>query len=437
VVSLLVYLSFIYMLIRPRYGRKTAFLVSLLFLTCGRILFFDSFHGLIDIAYSALVYLSLISIFYLYTQKRYWLLFLVSYALTGITFLMKGLPSVYFQGASLLIWFLYKRSFRKLLTLQHVTGILLFTAIVASYYLIYLNRNPGTLPDIISTLFTESTQKTALGVSFLKTIKHLLTFPFEFIYHFLPWTFMVLYLIRRKSWTFIKGDEFLIYNLLLLAANIIIFWLSANTYGRYLFIHASFLFPVLLLLHRENEKENSLLYKVVSISFLITGILFIAGTMALPFSDQTNFVPRPLLVSILISVLILVFIFIVWKSRRLQIVAFAAVLLVFRIGFNWFILPSREKTDYNTVCRDRAIETGSNYRADQLYIYGDTEVPAHTMYYISREWKQAMKRRYGNREGRYFIVYEPEFPIYDYSKIGEIPSVQNGKRILSIVQIND
>jgi len=437
VVSLLFYLGIIYLMIRPRYGRKTAVLLALIFLTCGRILFFDSFHGLIDIAFSALVYLSLISIFYLYSRQKYWLLFLISYAITGITFLMKGLPSVYFQGASLLVWFIYKRNFRKLLTLQHFTGIFLFIAIVASYYLVYLNRNPGTLPDIINTLFTESTQKTALGVSLIKTLKHLLTFPLEFLYHFLPWTFMVIYLLRRNSWTIIKGDDFLKYNLLLLAANIIIFWLSADTYGRYLFIHACFLFPVLYILHRENEQENSLLYRIIVYSFLLTGIIFIAATLALPFSDQTNFVPRPFLVSITIAVLILVFMIIIWKSRRLQLISFIAALLVFRIGFNWFILPSREMSDYGTVCRDSAIETGLKYRADQLYIYGDTEVPAHMLYYISREWEQAMKRTYGNNEGRYFIVYEPEFPIYNYSKIEDIPTVHYGDRILSIVQIND
>jgi 4-amino-4-deoxy-L-arabinose transferase-like glycosyltransferase len=437
VVSLLVYLCIIFLLIRPRYGRRTAFMASLMFLTCGRILFFDSFHGLIDIAFSALVYLSLISIYYLYSRGRYWLLFLVSYALTGVTFLMKGLPSVYFQGASLLVWFLYRKNFRKLITLQHVAGILLFTAIVASYYLVYLNRNPGTLPDIIGTLFSESTQKTALGVSLMNTLMHLVTFPLEFLYHFLPWTVMVLYFLRRKSWKIIRADEFLTYNLLMLGANIVIFWLSAETYGRYLFIHACFLFPVMLLLHLRNQEENSIVYRIVTISFLFTGILMIAATVAFPFSDQTGFVPLPFLFSIITALLVLCFMLIVWRSNHLRLIAFAAALLVFRIGFNWFIFPSRERSAYLTQCRDRAKETGMNYKADRLFIYGDTEIPAHTLYYITREWEQPMQRSYANREGRYFIVYEGEFPIYNYTKIDELPTIQYGRRNLSIVRIND
>jgi hypothetical protein len=248
---------------------------------------------------------------------------------------------------------------------------------------------------------------------------------------------MAVYLLRRRSWKYIKTDEFLVYNLLMLGANIVIFWLSAETYGRYLFIHACFLFPVLLLLHLKNEEERSMLYRIVNTGFLVTGIPMIAGTLAFPFSDQTNFVPLPFLFSSITALLILCFMLIQWKADHIRIFAFAAALLVFRIGFNWFIFPSRERSDYKTRCRDRAIETGMNYKADQLYIYGDTEIPAHTLYYITREWGQAMKRSFGNREGRYFIVYEGEFPIYNYTKKDELPTIQYGRRNLSIVTIDD
>jgi 4-amino-4-deoxy-L-arabinose transferase-like glycosyltransferase len=107
VVSLIIYSIIIFFTTRSLIGRGNAFLAALMFITCGRILYYDSFYGLIDIAFSALVYLSMMSVFHLYQQQKYWLLFLVTYALTGITFLMKGLPSVYFQAASLLTWLLY------------------------------------------------------------------------------------------------------------------------------------------------------------------------------------------------------------------------------------------------------------------------------------------------------------------------------------------
>lgn len=434
VVSLLVFLVIIYLMLRSRYGRKFAFLAALMFLTCGRILFYDSFHGLIDIAFSALVYLGLMSLFYLYKQNRIGALFLVTYGLAGLTFLMKGLPSVYFQGASLLVWFAYKRKLAKLISWQHLAGILLFMAIVGTYYWIYLARNPGTLPDILRTLYSESTQKTALGVSLVRTFRHLITFPFEFIYHFIPWTVMVLYLFSRKSWATIRKDEFLVFSLLLFAANIVVFWFSADTYGRYLFIHAAFLFPVLLTLHLEHRARRTYLYRTVFWVLLASTVLMAVAILVLPFSPQTSFVPSALPVGILLSAGILYFSYMAWRREALRLLALVSAILVFRIGFDYFILPSREKTAFGSDCRDRALEVGAAYSPDNLFIYGETEVPAQTLYYISRDWSRPIERKSVLSDEDSYIVYGPEFSESGWVRKAEIPTVLYGKRILDIVQ---
>ena len=270
VVSLILYSLIIFLMTRKWIGRGNAFLSALMFITCGRILFYDSFYGLIDIAFSALEYLSLMTIFYLYQKKKFLALFLITYSLCGITFLMKGLPSIYFQAVSLLAWFIYKKNFMRLISLSHLAGILMFILIIGTYYWVYLMKNPGTFSDIVHTLVSESTQKTALGVSLIKTLKHFLTFPFEFIFHFVPWTVFTLYLFRKRSWELIRKNEFMIFNLLLFVVNIIIFWFSADTYARFLFIHASLIFPVLLLMHEDNQNEESIYSGIVTCLFMIT-----------------------------------------------------------------------------------------------------------------------------------------------------------------------
>jgi 4-amino-4-deoxy-L-arabinose transferase-like glycosyltransferase len=433
VVSLIIYSIIIFFTTRPLIGRGNAFLAALMFITCGRILYYDSFYGLIDIAFSALVYLNMMSIFHLYKRQKYWLLFLVTYALTGITFLMKGLPSVYFQAASLLTWFIYRKNFRKLISVSHFTGILLFIIIIGSYYLVYLKRNPGTLPDIVKTLFSESTQKTALGVSLMKTLKHFFTFPFEFLYHFVPWTVFIIYILRKKTQELIRQDEFMIFSLLLFAANILIFWFSPDTYGRFLFIHASLLIPVLLLIHKENQVAGSIHFRIVTYLFLLTGSVIALISVGFAVSPLTNFVPAPVLVSILTSAAICALVYLTWKYGNWQIYIFAALLLVFRIGFDWFILPSREQTSKASVCRDRAIEIAQKYKPDQLRFIKSTKLPVHTIYYLTREWKEPVGTVDKPSEEGNYIIYEPEYSGGDYIRIEEFPSTEMDK-VYSIVK---
>jgi len=436
VVSLIIYSIIIFFMTRKRLGRVNSFLAAIMFITCGRILFYDSFYGLIDIAFSALEYLSLMTIFYLYQKQKYLLLFVITYFLTGITFLMKGLPSVYFQAASLLVWFIYKKNFRKLLSLSHFAGILLFIVIIGSYYLVYLIRNPGTFSDILNTLVSESTQKTALNVSFIKTLKHFFTFPFEFLYHFVPWTAFTIYFLRKKSWQMIRKDDFMIFSLLLFAANILIFWFSADTYGRFLFIHASLLFPVLLLIYQLNKVEQDIYFRIITYLFILTGIILAIITVVFAIHPVTNFVPAPVFKSIVISVCIILLIYLIWKQSKLQLYTFAVLLLVFRIGFDWFVLPSREQTGPASICRDRAIEIANKYGSDQLKFMKGTKLPVHTIYYLTKEWKEPVKTADEPSGQGYYIIYEPEFKGRDFIKIEEFPSMEMDK-IYSIVRFTD
>ena len=159
-------------------------MVSLMFITCGRILMYDSFYGLIDIAYSALVFMSIMLIWHFFKKENLLILFLVSYALTAVTFLMKGLPSIYYQGVSLLVIFISEKKFKKLFSWKHLSGILLFVCIIGLYYAFTLPGIPGIFRNVFQVLFTESSEKTALGFSIADTVKYIFTFPFQFILSF-------------------------------------------------------------------------------------------------------------------------------------------------------------------------------------------------------------------------------------------------------------
>ena len=122
------YAGTIFYFSRRHFDTKTAFLNAMFYITCGRVLFWDSMLALIDTCFSWVVFTSFMVIYHQF-QKENWLkLFLFSYLLAAAGFLMKGLPAVVFQGTTLLVYFAYRRRFWKLFSWQHVLGGLLFVA---------------------------------------------------------------------------------------------------------------------------------------------------------------------------------------------------------------------------------------------------------------------------------------------------------------------
>jgi len=421
VFSLIAYGSIIFLTLRKKLGRENALLVSFMFITCGRILFYDSFHGLIDIGYSALVFLNFMLIWYFIRKEKYLLLFLLSYALTGITFLMKGLPSFYYQGITLMVAFLLEKKFRRLISLRHLAGIFLLVIIVGSYYWIYASRNPGELGNMMKILLFESTQKTALGTGIWRSVAHFFTFPFEFIYHFLPWTILVIYFIRRDIKSLISGNPFIRYCLYLFFFNILIYWLSPDTFGRYLFVHATLLFPVLIYLHNIHGQEKTWQYNVVRHAFIGIAILVVVSPVFyLVFEITRELELSYLKIGMLIfSSAILFYLFIKLKSRR--VIIMFTLLLVARIGFNWFIIPSREKTIDTTICRDEAIAAGRGTRGTTLKLYRRTPMVTHLQYYITRERMQPLEWTYDLTDTTsYYVIYEPGFEGPEYVKYYDI-----------------
>jgi 4-amino-4-deoxy-L-arabinose transferase-like glycosyltransferase len=98
--------------------KRIALMSAFFFLVNGRMLLYDSMLGHIDIFYSWLTFISFMSIFYFYQRKQWFLLFFVSYLITSATFLSKGLPSIVFQGFTLIAFLAVTKNFKKLFSWQ-------------------------------------------------------------------------------------------------------------------------------------------------------------------------------------------------------------------------------------------------------------------------------------------------------------------------------
>lgn len=375
----------IYFFSKKHFSREYSVLNALLFITCGRILFWDSMLSYIDILYSLVTFSSFMLIFHLYEKKKFWQLFLWSYVLAGIGFLLKGFPSILFQGITIVVYFVYKKNWKKLFSLEHLVGILAFVLLVGSYYLSYIQR--ADLSKTMDSLLYQATLRTAMEDRYnvYQLISHIFTYPLENIYHFLPWSIMVIYLFQRGIIGQIKKEPFILFCALIFISNILVYWFSIEVYPRYILMLMPLVFSIFLYFHKIHYDKESIYYKIYyRIHQVLFVVLFLTPIIALV---NTMHVDIPLrYVKLVLGLLSLGFIFYFFtKYKHIRLITFICAILVARIFFNWFFIPERHQGDKGVECREQAIELGKKYKDLPVNIYNSSNIDLTSSVYIANE----------------------------------------------------
>ncbi len=320
---------------RKRLGAEVAFLSALFWVTSADLLFYFSFQGEIDLFYTLIVYVQVLTIFYSFERKHYWALFLLSYLLCGIGFLTKGLPSLAFQALTLVALFTYKKQFWKLVSLQHVAGIVLLFGVIGGFFWQYSQFN-DPVPYLLR-LLTESTRRTAVGEnSWWETVAHLFTFPAMPAKLLLPWL-----LFLPAAWYGWKNmvshvPPWIQYAALFLIANLPLYWLSAGTRERYLYMFLPFFFLILAYWLTIAQKEN----RATNIALILTLVLTSAG-FALPFVGSLQIVDHLYMVAGFFIAFGGFMAYLIYTKRGHPLMLFAIMFLGTRIVFNLTVLPVR------------------------------------------------------------------------------------------------
>lgn len=374
VLSLLGFTATIFFYLKRHYSKETALLTALFFLTSGRVLFYESLHGLIDITFSWVIFLQIICLYEFFRRRKYREMFLLSYLLAAVGFMLKGLPVVPFQGITLLVVLIMNKSIKTFFNRWHFAGIGLFIVLVGSYFYAYYLKNPRMLDDFLTTLFFQSGSRTLFANPIGEVLGHLFAYPFELIFHFLPWSLFVLLLFSRSVRKDIRKDRRQWFFVLAFLFNILVYWLSPISYPRYILM----LIPLGLapLVDQFVRQEYKLVEKISSwFLWVISGVIILAIPAVMVFNFLKDFqnIPGLLVKTIAIILVLTGLMYKYFRNPSLQIYIIVLVMLVGRIGYNSIVSMERHQSNMNVVV-DESRKIAEITKGQPLYSFFDPEI---------------------------------------------------------------
>lgn len=410
VIGLLLFGLSIFLSMKHYYTKKQAALIAFAFITSGRILFWESFMCLIDISFSAVEFTMFMVVFYYGERQKFYKMFIYAYILTAIAFMMKGLPALVFLGITLLVYFIYRYRLIALIRFSHVLGFLVFSLIVGAYYYNYWRFNPDTL--VFEKLWNESTGRFT-DYSILDYIRRIFEFPLELFYHFLPWTILVIFILKRGLYYEFYDNKIINFCILIFFFNVIPYWTAPGFYPRYILMLVPLIYIVLFDFYfRYSEKfykRTTAMDYVLGLSMVGVSILYIS----LPTFDKTSHYPFIWFVSIFFFFLTGAILFTFIRLPKSRLIIFVIALLTFRIIFGLYLWPLRgESVEQYKVDADMIAELTTDEEVEILFW---KNLHHGLSFYLTREKWQIVKM---NRLGK--EIQTNKFYLIDERSLGEM-----------------
>ncbi len=121
----------------------------------------------------------------------------------------------------------------------------------------------------------------------------------------------------------------------------------------------------------------------------MVSIIATIGILYAPFHPDAQGIPNIWLKTIVIFTGAGIISFLFFKIREHRMIIFVSMLLVLRIGFDWFVFPPRE--NHLKTYKDDAIEMAHITQGKPLYLYLGTIRDNPNTFYITRERMEILK----------------------------------------------
>jgi hypothetical protein len=201
------------------------------------------------------------------------------------------------------------------------------------------------------------------------------------------------------------------------------------------------LYTILFYLFSVNQGIK--LKKIIEMTFLSGMVLLTLFQVIIPFHKRTSDIPYGLIITIIsvISYSIIILLYITKKEKRFLL--FIVFMLILRIEFDFVIINIREKEAYDSTCRLKAIEVGTELKNETLLLDDKANIfPTintkllnyMSMFYITRERMEILDRGNINQTDAYFITYDEFLKDKKYKKYYDLP-IRHEKRTSRVVKI--
>ncbi len=361
-----------YFFSKKYFSKQVALFSSFAYVTAAEVLWYGSINSAeIDPLYSLVVYGQLIAIFHFYQQKKFWNLYLVSYLLVFIGFMLKGIPSLAFQALTILGMAAYYKDWRLLFKPAHFAGIILLFGLGFSYFYAYSLQDDWI--GFLVRQYKEAAQRTGLETDFKDTLSQSLAFPFQMLKLLLPWSLLVLIFFQRGSLKKIGKNPFIVFAWIFIISNIWIYWISGDFKPRYYYMFFPFLLT-LIFYAWEQLSDSSIPLKNISLGIMGVVMSLVALLLfALPFFDGLELIPNLVWRSSILGVLATASVYAYWKwdSKFASIVLFMAIS---RLALNLLYLPSWNNDPNLTYYREAVSEVLKITGDEPVYLSGSPYV---------------------------------------------------------------
>jgi 4-amino-4-deoxy-L-arabinose transferase-like glycosyltransferase len=400
---------FHYRMLKPHWGFEMAFFGALMLVTSGRLLFYDAMLGLIDTAFSFTMYALFMSIYFFGSRGKWTQLFVVSYLLMAAGFLFKGFPAIVFQGLSLLAGLLFFKRKDLVISRPHILGGLSGLAVLLLY--LFALSQYRDLNVFLSNLMHESTKRTVVAYDWGKFWSHLYKFPFDSIYHFLPWSLTIIFWLDRKFWTFLKEHDFARFNFILLMVNLPVYWTSVQVQPRYLLMFIPLFNTVGIYLLKKHWDQRDRYYRIF---YGLLAVLLVVGFLAspaIPFIPAVAYLPHIAWISAGLFVALGLCLFAYFKVPARFMWFFIFALLVIRTGFNLIVLPARNDESIVTRARADVRALAEKHKDKTWWVYGDAYIREPASFYFTQAFDKIIPRTTDtSHTNSIYLVSPHEYP---------------------------
>lgn len=351
--------------------KETALYSALFFLTSADIFFYATINaGEIDLFFSLLVYLQMVSVFFFHQRKQFLLMFLTSYFFCALGVLTKGPPSLAFQAITVFFWLIYNRQFLLLFSWKHIAGILLLFTICGGYFYAYNEKSEAGAVAFMTQLFKEASQRTGAEGSFWKIIQQSVLFPFKLVQLLLPWSLLGVFLFRKNAFNEIRQHKFLAFCLLFFITNIPLYWFTAELRNRYIYMFFPFVLTIIAyFLSQENSRVK--IKKIFDYFFGSVIFLMTFGYLILPFFKETEAVEWLWIkcVMLFLATASLFVLYMKFSSERILVTLLSMIIL--RFGIALIYMPAVESASDNMVYRKEISSVLEIANGEEIFLSGN------------------------------------------------------------------